>query len=335
MEKNRISRLEWIDYAKAIAIILVVYRHILIGIQRAGIPVEQWLINANEMVFSFRMPLFFIISGIFISRSITKRSNSTFVGYKFDTILYPYFVWGFIQISIQIFFSRFTNAERGLIDYFHLFIQPRSIDQMWYLFALFNVSILFYFFYAVLKCKEWIILTFALLFYGASVWVQEYSLIHDLLYYNLFFVVGHLISSFMLNQKNYRFFYTYKPFLILTPFFWTTQWYWLNHRDMNMYLFAIIALLGSFYIFSISFIFAKKNYIPFLKIAGKHSLQIYLLHVMIVAAVRIVLTHLFGITQAEVILLLGWALGVCIPILIYRFIAHTKLVILFRGKIFG
>jgi fucose 4-O-acetylase-like acetyltransferase len=66
-------RLFWVDYAKGIAIILVVYRHILIGIERSGIEVSVWLRNANEMVYSFRMPLFFILSGIFISRTISRE----------------------------------------------------------------------------------------------------------------------------------------------------------------------------------------------------------------------------------------------------------------------
>jgi fucose 4-O-acetylase-like acetyltransferase len=335
METNKISRLEWVDYAKAIAIILVVYRHILIGIQRSGLAVDQWLINANEIVFSFRMPLFFVISGMFISKSITKRRDSNFVGYKFDTILYPYLIWGFIQISIQIFFSKYTNADRGLMDYLYLILQPRKIDQMWYLFALFNVSILFYFFHSLLKNKNLIILSLALIFYGSSVWVKEYSLIHDVLYYFIFFVIGYLISNFMLNPSNYRFFYSYKPFLILTPFFWFTQWYWLNNQAMNMYLFAGIALLGTFYIFSISFILARGNYVPFLKIAGRYSLQIYLLHVMIIAAVRIILTRFFELEQVEVILLIGWGLGVCLPILLYKSIDKTKLVLLFRSKMFS
>lgn len=335
MEKNKKYRLEWIDYSKAIAIILVVYRHILIGIQRSGLNVDQWLINANEIVFSFRMPLFFMISGIFISKSITKRSKSNFIGYKFDTILYPYLIWGFIQISIQIIFSKYTNADRGIMDYLYLFIQPRKIDQLWYLCALFNVSILFYFLHAVLKINDWIILILSLLFYGASVWVKEFSLLHDLLYYLLFLVVGHLIREIMLNGDYYKFFYSYKPFLILTPFFWLTQLYWLNHQNMNMYLFSLIAIIGTLYIFSISFVLAKKNYLSFLKNVGRYSLQIYLLHVMITAAVRIVLTRIFGVTHVEIILVIGWMLGVYIPILIYSIIKDTNLRLLFRGKVFG
>src|SRR6202035_3875273 len=74
------NRLAWVDYLKGIAIVLVVYRHVLIGIQRyvagqqaKGTPIPDvplYLEKANIIFFSFRMPLFFILSGIFISGSL-------------------------------------------------------------------------------------------------------------------------------------------------------------------------------------------------------------------------------------------------------------------------
>ena len=68
------SRLYWVDYLKGIAIILVVYRHSLLGIQGSGAPTPAYLENANMIFYSFRMPLFFMLSGIFASLSLRKRS---------------------------------------------------------------------------------------------------------------------------------------------------------------------------------------------------------------------------------------------------------------------
>ncbi|MCV9389472.1 acyltransferase family protein [Reichenbachiella ulvae] len=319
ISKNNIARLGWIDYAKGIAIILVVYRHILIGVERSGLEVSSWLINANEIVYSFRMPLFFMISGLFVSKSIAKRNTfKAFFGYKINTIYYPYLIWGIIQISIQILLSKFTNAERGLIDFGLLLVHPRAIDQLWYLYALFNVSILFFFLNTTLKINDKLLFFISLIALGCSTFVKEYSLIHDTLYFLIFFVIGHLLRSFVLDESKSELFQSFIPFLILFPFFWGTQYYWLTHQDMNIYFFALIAVLGTLFVFSLSFILNKYQILSFLKIVGRHSLQVYLMHLIIVSAVRIIMVKFLSIDSPIAILLTGWVLGVYIPILAYQ-----------------
>src|ERR1700750_67395 len=137
------SRLHWVDYLKGIAIILVVYRHSLLGIQQKGISVPDYLVNANMIFYSFRMPLFFMLSGIFISRSLSKRTVGQFIYTKFESLMYPYFIWATIQISMQIFLSSYTNSSRTFLDYTYIFYQPRNLDQFWYLPALFNATVVF------------------------------------------------------------------------------------------------------------------------------------------------------------------------------------------------
>lgn len=70
------GRLNWIDNARGIAIILVVYRHVFEGLKNTAVLSVtgnyQILENLQITFFSFRMPLFFIITGVFIQRSIEK-----------------------------------------------------------------------------------------------------------------------------------------------------------------------------------------------------------------------------------------------------------------------
>src|ERR1700753_786954 len=107
------ERLTWIDYARGIAIILVLYRHVFEGLKESGLPVEKYMYleYANIFFFSFRMPLFFIISGIFVSASLQKRGIKSFIGTKARTILYPYFLCSCLQITLQIVFSKYTNGH--------------------------------------------------------------------------------------------------------------------------------------------------------------------------------------------------------------------------------
>jgi len=159
------SRLAWVDYAKGIALILVAYRHILIGFERAGLPIHIVLLKANEMFFSFRMPLFFILSGIFISKSLEKRGWLNLIKTKWQTLLYPYIIWCVIQITFQILFSKYTNSDRTLHDYTYILTNPDALDQMWYLFALFNVSTLYIILKSLLKIPSFIQLAVGIIFY--------------------------------------------------------------------------------------------------------------------------------------------------------------------------
>src|SRR5580698_11291799 len=120
----RKSRLAWVDYLRGIAIVLVVYRHVLLGLQNSGMSIPPAYLNANIMFFSFRMPLFFILSGIFISGSLAKKSLKQLIGIKFENLLYPYLIWVFLQVTFQILLGANTNSNRTLIAYTYIFYQP-------------------------------------------------------------------------------------------------------------------------------------------------------------------------------------------------------------------
>ena len=312
------KRLPWIDYAKGIAIVLVVYRHVLIGFLRSGLDVNHYLILANEVVLSFRMPLFFIISGIFIERSLSKRSAQQFVRSKFNTILYPYFVWATIQVTLQIFLSPYTNADRGWIDYVYVLVHPRAIDQFWFLYALFNATVLFVLLSKYVTSNLFHHLALSLIFYYLSRFVQEYGLIHDLLYYYVFLIVGTLTSSFILDKKNFARLASFRLAFAMLPVFIITQWYWLNTPDIDPFLFALVALFGCFFMINISFILHKEGKLQILRVVGYHSLYIYILHVLITSAVRIIAIKV-GFTYTPMLLVVNITLGTFLPIIFYNY----------------
>ena len=325
------KRLPWIDYAKGIAIVLVVYRHVLIGFLRSGLEVDRYLVLANEVVMSFRMPLFFIISGVFIERSLAKRSVQKFVRSKFNTILYPYFVWATIQVTLQIFLSPYTNADRGWIDYLYILIHPREIDQFWFLYALFNATVLYALLHKYLSTNNFHHLALSLVFYYLSRFVQEYGLIHDLLYYYVFLVTGTLVSKFILNKANFTLLASPRLALAMLPVFIATQWYWLNTPDIDPFLFASVALIGCFFMINISFILHKEGKLQLLRVVGYHSLYIYILHVLITSAVRILAIKV-GITYTPVLLVINITLGTFLPIMFYNYVRSKGLYYLFELK---
>ena len=100
---NRDIRTEWVDYAKAIGIILVVYGHVARGVKEAGYNFSDSLFTlVDSFIYSFHMPLFFFLSGLFFYQSFIKRGFLDLTLNKIDTIVYPYILWFLFLLHIYL-----------------------------------------------------------------------------------------------------------------------------------------------------------------------------------------------------------------------------------------
>jgi len=330
------ARLNWIYYARGIAIILVTYRHVFEGMKESGLAVGDYpfLEYANIFFYSFRMPLFFIISGIFVALSVQKRGVKKFIDTRARSVLWPYFLWGFIQLTLQMAFSRYTNGQPTPGSYLNLFYLPREIAQFWYLYALFNVSVLYVFSRFVLKINPYYNLVIGLIFFYFSSIVYQQSIniwfLSDILHYYIFFAIGDCVSRFLLDKNNYRFFESGRMLLIMIVPFLLAQSYflWQNLRQqISKYMFVeyyqpfaflVIALTGGLFIISLTFYLQKKNILKWLPELGVQSLYIYVAHVIVFAGVRIVLTNFVGIQNVFIILFACMLSGILVPLLLYK-----------------
>lgn len=324
------SRLYWVDYLKAIAIVLVVYRHSLLGIRASGIEVPETLESANLVFYSFRMPLFFMLSGIFASISLRKRTIGQYIESKFETLLYPYFIWVIIQITLQIILSNFTNSSRSLVDYTYIFYQPRNLDQFWYLPALFNAAIVYNLIKKYITKQPLLLMLIAVVFYFTSHYFQSVSMISDWMEFYIFFAIGDNISEMFFHEKAQRIFKNPLTFLLAIPFFILAQWFYLTHE---MYYqttalmraeFLLIALAGCFTMVPLAFLLQRWNILHGLRILGYHSLYIYVIHVMVAAFTRNFVVHVLGIHNVYIILISCISMGCIIPVLIYNLFIHNN-----------
>src|ERR1700749_798542 len=94
----------WIDYDKGISIMLVGYGHCMATLS-GHVPdlSNYWFFNYFGVFFyGFRMPLFFIISGLLVGRSLDKKGLNGYIGDRTNNILYPLLIWGFIEVTLQL-----------------------------------------------------------------------------------------------------------------------------------------------------------------------------------------------------------------------------------------
>ncbi len=325
------SRYAWIDYAKGIAIILVVYRHLAYGLVAAGVSMPKGVLATNDMLYSFRMPLFFLLSGLFFGRSVAKRGAVNFGMSKVNTLLYPYLLWAMIQISLQILFPEYANAERSRRDFLNIVLQPRTLDQLWYLFALFNVTILYLLTSLLLKGKKGWQLLIGLVLLGVAPYVQSSSTLYDIALHYIYFAVGDIAATYFFQGEIQDLLANPVNLLLLTPVFCLLQWYYLLHQQMNLYLLMPIALNGCLFVMMLASWLAKLQKLQFLNVIGHYSLYIYLLHVSIFAALRAMLLYT-GITNGVVLLLICIPSSILLSIIAYRILVKMGFSFLFKGK---
>lgn len=106
------TRIGWIDLAKGVGIILVVFGHVIVGMRAAGLGSENtWMVLAQKVVYSFHMPLFFFLAGLNVEHSLRKRGAKGFFIEKALTIGYPYVVWSVITGTMQSLGKGYVNSQ--------------------------------------------------------------------------------------------------------------------------------------------------------------------------------------------------------------------------------
>jgi fucose 4-O-acetylase-like acetyltransferase len=329
------NRLAWIDYARGICIILVCFRHGMEGLKQAGFPLQEHpvLQTLNICFYSFRMPLFFIVSGLFVSSGLFKKGLGAYVNSRFRVIFYPLLVWGSIQITIQFLMKDYVNAHREPMDYLNLIINPRRIEQFWYLNALFFVGALYALFKVVFRISYWQQLLLGIIFYTISGMLRYTEtngyLLTDILNYYIYFSIGDIISGYMLGKKNKKTMITAPSWLLASLIvFLASQYLYtilnLRHNsdfyvgDKLPQLSFFISLSGCAFTIQVAFLLQRAGIFKWLRIIGYHSLYIYLAHVMIIAAVRIFLVHVLHVSSVPMILAPAMLAGVILPVLVYN-----------------
>lgn len=331
------NRLGWIDYVRGICIILVCYRHCFDGLKEAHLPVTDFhvLEILNVCFYSFRMPLFFIVSGLFVSRSLQKKSLKDYVWGRFSIVFYPLIIWGSLQITLQLVLKNYVNARPVPFDYVNLIIYPRNPSnnqQFWYLNALFFVGAFYAFFKVVLKFRLWHQVVLGLLLYTSAA-VMSYKSISfyifpDIFHFYIYFCIGDIISSFIFKKETTEKILS-PVWLVVSAIFcivMQTLFTVINMRhgddnyiNINMaWLFLPISLSGCALMIQIGQWLQQKDIFKWLRVIGYHSLYIYLMHLMLIAAVRIVLVKVFHVHYIPLIMFIAISMGVIIPIFVYN-----------------
>ncbi|MGN0524126.1 MAG: acyltransferase family protein [Eubacterium sp.] len=160
------NRIEWVDIAKGIGIILVFFGHISLPYNN---PFNSTQLLNSMLVQSFHMGLFFFLSGYCFSEKEVKFS--VFLNKKIKSLMIPWLSFTVIWICFILFKNAIIDnvftVENGL-KVIASFILQKRLYALWFLPCLFCLEILFYILKKVTKNNLPIIVvfTFVLLVLG-------------------------------------------------------------------------------------------------------------------------------------------------------------------------
>src|SRR3954463_14164773 len=130
---GRAPRLDWVDYAKGICIVMVVMMHSVLGVEAAA--GETGFMHALvAFAKPFRMPDFFLISGLFLS-VVIDRDWRTYLDRKGGHFAYFYVLWVTVQFGFK---APSCAAESGWSHvgflYLESFVEP--FGTLWFIYLL-------------------------------------------------------------------------------------------------------------------------------------------------------------------------------------------------------
>lgn len=291
------KKLQYLDVARGIAILLVVLGHTLIKDFASS---NIFLNYLRFYIYTIHMPIFFVISGILFEKNIDryyKNSKYKYIKNKFCRFMIPYFSFSIINYLIVFLFSNFNyfssilNRKGFVISGFFrsLFSIITYIDHidnhLWFLYVMFIILFLnrFFFFNFNIKEKRKIIIIVSIIVYCLSLFISSFTpeIVHKIMYYNLIFVFGRLSYMYRFLFKNNRI--NFCNFIICLIF----SVFLLFIKDSrNTWFYSLVNLIVELFsslwiIYYLGNLFSNNKILNYFG-SGEKSMIIYLLHMPII-----------------------------------------------------
>lgn len=274
------SRIEWIDIAKGITIIAMIIGH---SVEYGG--------EIRNLIFSFHMPLFFILSGY--TYKIPDKLNV--VGRRFRKDIMRLYVPCIVTLFVYHILSAIVKGNGfGIISFVKKILwgngnsytfgdtEMLGIGVVWFLIALLLTRLLYAVIQVVSNNREnigfYIVLAYVGILVGRKSWLPQ--VLDIVLVAVLFFHIGHLLKQYETWIKKYVILFSVIAGVV-----------WLGMLEQGIYiemamrrypmgmLCVLEAVCGSFLVFQaskfIQYLGIVKNILVFI---GRHTLEILCIH---------------------------------------------------------
>ena len=311
------GRVDWADTAKGICIILVVTMHSVLGVEAAS-GQTGWLNGFVEFAAPFRMPDFFLISGLFLGHVI-NRDWRLYLDRKVVHFAYFYVLWMTIQFAVKApVFAGEVGWTGALEQYLIGFVNP--FGTLWFIYMLpifFVVSKLAY-----ERGIPWQLVLAAAAALQIAPIHTGWLLVDEFASRFVYFYAGYIFASHIFRLSDWA------RERVLFSLAALTLWAILNgllvQWDLAHLPLVSLALgaAGAGAIILASALIARWGQLEFLRYYGEHSIVIYLAFFFPMGVARIILLKIDGWDTGTVSLLVT-AAAIVAPMVLFWMIRKT------------
>lgn len=317
------DRIHWIDYARGFSIILVVMMHSTLGVE-ASLGREGWMHEFVAFAKPFRIPAFFLVSGLLVSRVIDRDWRSYFDG-RVLHFVYFYVLWLTIQFLFKFpGFAQEFGAWGAARLYLEGFVQP--FGTLWFIYLL----PVFFIVVKVLRRTPPVIVWVAAALLEISHLNTGSVLIDEFASRFVYFYSGYVLARYAVDlaSRSER----HGIVAVGAIFLWALSNGVLVYARLDERPFISLALgfLGAAAVIAASALLAKRNAVSFVRWCGENSLPVYLAFFLPMAMARVAINKSGLIADVGTEAALVTAFAIAGALVIHRLAMPTRFRFLFE-----
>lgn len=321
------KRMDWVDMAKGLSIFLVVlmYAATSVGEDTGGVGALHWSV---AFAMPFRMPEFFLISGLFLSQVI-DRPWKAYADRRVVHYLYFYALWAVIHIVFKVGLLT-ANPVGAAGDIAWAVVQPYGV--LWFIYMLAVCGAVAKLLHDI-RAPRWAVFAVAAILQMAKIHTGSYA-VDQFAAYFVFFYSGYVLAPHLFRLAGWAhdnvglaivglaIWAVLNAALVFSPGFRMDP----VHPVMGIAglpgIHLILALVGTSALCVIAALLTRLPWMNWLRWMGSKSLVIYVAFVLPMGIARTVLIKL-GFVEPTLLGLAVMAISIVSPLMLYWLVLKT------------
>lgn len=323
------DRLSWVDTAKGLSIILVVMMHSAYGVgeETGEAGILHWIIGWAT---PFRMPEFFLISGLFLSQVIA-RDWRRYADRRILHYVYFYALWAVLQIGFKVGLgsgdplSALQQMALALVD-------PYGVLWFIYMLAVFSLAAKVLW---DLRVKNWLALGAAALLQIAPIGPTGSYVVDQFAEYFVYFLAGYALAPMIFRVVAWAAERVLLALAGLALYAAANTWLVFSggfemhpvHAQIGYaglpVILLVLALAGSLALCVTAALLTRLAAMDWLRWLGAHSIVVYLSFSIPMALSRVILLKLGIVEDTSLLSIAVMVTAIVSPLMLYWVIQKT------------